>query len=62
MPIEYTLLKNKPYAVEVCPKCGTKAPEFLRGLVQSTLRRFFRRPYCAVICHGCKNIIGWEKP
>lgn len=62
MPFEYTLLKNKPYAKERCQKCGQSFPEFLRGQVQSAWRKFFRLPYCAVICHACKEIIGWEKP
>ena len=62
MPVETTLLKNYPYAKEKCHKCGELFPEFIRGLVQSDIRRFFGLPYCAVICHKCKNIIGWEKP
>jgi len=62
MPIEYDILKNYPYAKEICPKCGQRFPEFMRGLVISPLRKFFGLPYCAVICHGCKEIIGYEKP
>jgi len=62
MPIKCTLLRNYPYAREECPKCGAPFPEFMRGVVQSWWRRIFKLPYCAVICHKCKKIIGWEKP
>ena len=65
MPLEVTLLKNYPYAFEVCPKCGERFPEFMRGRVQRSKRYLFvlrKRPYCAVICHACKAIIGWEAP
>jgi len=62
MPIECELLRGAPYAKEECPQCQQPFPEFMRGQVQSTLRRLFGLPYCAVICHGCKQIIGWEKP
>jgi hypothetical protein len=65
MPVECRLLEREPFAVEKCPKCGTLAPEFMRGQVQRSKRFLWvlwRRPYCAVICHGCKEIIGWESP
>ena len=62
MPKEVELLRYAPYAKETCPKCGAPFPEFLRGQVQSDWRRWLRLPYCAIICHGCKEIIGWEKP
>lgn len=62
MPIEYLLLKNAPYAREKCKRCGGPFPEFMRGIVQSRWRRLLHLPYCAVICHKCKNCIGWEKP
>ena len=62
MPIEYTQLKNRMPAFTACKLCGTMDPEFLRGQVQSDWRKFFKLPYCAVICHACKQIIGWEKP
>ena len=45
-----------------CPKCGQPFPEFLRGQVQSSWRKLFGMKYCAVICHKCKEVIGWEKP
>ncbi len=62
MPVEYEQLKGAPYAKEVCKCCGEPFPEFMRGLVQSTWRRWLGLPYCAVICHACKQVIGWEKP
>jgi hypothetical protein len=62
MPIEFVLLRNYPYAKEKCPKCGQMFPEFMRGQVQSWWRKALRMKYCAIICHACKEIIGWEKP
>lgn len=62
MPIEYVQLKNAPFAKEECTKCGQPFPEFMRGMVQSTWRRLLGMRYCAVICHNCKKIVGWEKP
>lgn len=62
MPIEYSLLQNKPSPLERCPNCGHIFVPFLRGMVQSWWRKLFRRPYCAVICYACKEIVGHEKP
>ena len=65
MPTEVELLRSYPYVFEICPKCGERFPEFLRGQVQRSKRFLgflWRQPYCAVICHGCKRIIGWEQP
>jgi hypothetical protein len=62
MPIETELLRNKPYAKEVCPKCGNAFPEFMRGQVQSAWRRWLGLGYCAVICERCRKVIGWERP
>lgn len=65
MTVEYALLKNKQPIRLNCPKCGsgfTRENAFMRGMVQSPWRFFFRRPYCAVICHACKQIVDWEKP
>lgn len=62
MPIECEQLRNAPYAREKCDFCGARFPEFMRGQVQSWWRKLLRLPYCAVICHCCKEIIGWEKP
>ncbi len=64
MPIEYTRLKDTPPKLLNCPKCGsgfTRGNAFMRGMVQSTWRRFFGMPYCAIICHSCKQIVGHEK-
>lgn len=65
MPIEALILSHAPYAKEKCQKCGERFPEFMRGQVQRS-KRFLgigpRRRYCAVICHACKEIIGWESP
>lgn len=65
MPMEYMRLRNTQPKLLNCPKCGlgfTKGNAFMRGLVQSGLRRFFRLPYCAIVCHRCKQVVGWEKP
>ena len=65
MPVEYTLLKNAPSIATTCQKCGSVSPAFMRGQVQRSKRFLWvlwRRPYCAVICGTCKEIVGWEKP
>jgi hypothetical protein len=63
MPIEYRLFMNVPLSDIKCPRCGVSSNGFMRGQVQRSKRFLWvlwRRPYCAVICHGCKEIIGWE--
>lgn len=62
MPIESWLLEGAPHKVKKCKHCGAEHPDFLRGLVQSSWRRFFGLAYCAVICHKCKKLTGWERP
>ena len=65
MAKEFAMLKHAPYVFEICPACGARFPEFLRGEVQRSKRFLgflWKRPYCAVICHVCKDIIGWEQP
>jgi len=65
MPIECKLLERQPYAFEACPKCTEPFPDFMRGQIQRPKRLFWigpKRDYCAVICHRCKEIIGWESP
>lgn len=65
MPIECVQLKDEPFPFEKCPKCGAGWPEFMRGQVQRSKRVLgflWKRPYCAIICHKCKNVIGWESP
>jgi len=63
--LECTQLRGAPYFYEACPRCGEPFPEFMRGQVQRGKRFLWvlwRRPYCAVICHKCKRIVGWESP
>jgi hypothetical protein len=63
MPIECHLLRDKPWPKVDClcvKGCGSEP--FMRGQVQSTWRKIFRKPYCAVICNRSKQIVGWEKP
>jgi len=63
MPVECVLLDGAPSSVDICPVCGADPfDHFLRGQVQSRWRRLFRRPYCAVICWSCKEVVGWESP
>ena len=69
MPIEFTQLKNAPSPLDSCPKCGVEPFEpFMRGQVQRAERTLFSwppfkwRPYCALICYGCKDIVGYEAP
>ena len=65
MPIEVLLLAHEPYPVERCPICALPFRAFLRGQVQRSKRFLgvlWPRPYCAVICQGCKQIVGWEAP
>ena len=65
MPVEAHILEQYPYPYERCPQCDAPFSVFLRGQVQRA-RRFlgvlWRRPYCAVICRACKEIVGWEEP
>lgn len=65
MPIECKLFMNVPLSDIKCPRCGVSSNGFMRGQVQRS-RRFlgflWRRPYCAIICHVCKDIIGHESP
>ena len=67
MPIEVLTLRDRAVPLAACPKCRT-APfdPFLRGQVQRGERPWWRplwgpkRPYCALICWTCKEIVGWE--
>lgn len=59
---EASALEGAPYALEKCKHCGTEFPESMRGEVQSPVRKFFRMRYCAVVCHHCNEITGWESP
>jgi len=68
MPIEARYLKDAPYPEVKCPNCGTFPLEpFLRGLIQRSpywfkwqWPFFGFRPYCAIICSKCKEIVGYE--
>jgi hypothetical protein len=55
---------DKLSPIECCPKCkATPFMPFLRGQVQRHPRRWLvgpRRPYCALICWECKEIVGYE--
>jgi hypothetical protein len=74
MPVEASLLKNQPVEAKQCPLCKHEPLELMmRGLVHRRkwsfsfewplLMRFQgHRPYCAVICANCKEIIAWEEP
>lgn len=77
MPIEFTLLARMPVPIAECPNChGRPFVPFLRGTVQRSQRPFWRavrnaltgrqlpptRPFCALICESCKEIVGHEDP
>ncbi len=67
MPWEYSALARRPALEGTCSECGAPLEYFLRGLVQRGARPWWRfwgpeRPYCAIICHACKEIIGYEHP
>lgn len=66
MPIESMLLNHKPVPFGHCPRCDAQPFEpFLRGEIQRWPRRWLvgpRRPYCALICRVCMEIVGWEEP
>ncbi len=69
MPIEATLLDGAPVSLASCPRCGDSPfNPFLRGQVQRwpySWRTLWlpvgpARPCCALICWGCKDIVGYE--
>jgi hypothetical protein len=63
MPIECVLLDDAPVPLRECPECGVLPfRPFMRGQVQRWKGLFRKRPYCALICSTCKEIVGWEKP
>lgn len=61
-----TQLQSQAVEFGRCPSCDAPFYPFLRGQVQRRswpLWPFWKlRPYCAVICSACKNIVGWETP
>lgn len=72
MPPEVLELAAAPAPLTHCPRCKAPFEPFLRGQVQRSpwpwwaqlliLPCFFLkpRPYCAVICRACKQIVGYE--
>lgn len=68
MPIESDLLQHKPEPFDVCPHCEIKPfRSFLRGQVQRMKHPWYwpfgpTRPYCAVICTNCHQVVGYEAP
>ena len=65
MPIEFEILRHQPPPLAKCPKCGAEPfiPDH-RGCIQ---RRQYtplgkRQDYCALICHSCLEIVGFESP
>lgn len=73
MPVEYTILRNKPRPKELryCPHCFKLFKYFWRGCIRKNdLAYVFellvskvlgRKPfYCALICDECKEIVGYE--
>ncbi len=53
MPVEYEKLRAAPYAKEECQKCGQPFPNFMRGQVQSDVRRFFA---AALLCSNLPQL------
>jgi hypothetical protein len=69
MAIECGLLQNAPPPFKKCPKCDADFEPFLRGMVQRSPWPWWNilsigdaRPYCALICRACKEIVGYELP
>ncbi len=66
MPIEVELLEHAPVPITKCPLCGAEPFDpFMRGQVQRWPRPWWKfwgktRPYCALICWTCKEIVGYE--
>lgn len=60
---EYAALRGRPEVLRYCPECGDEPfRSFMRGQVASYWRKFFKRPYCCIICTHCKKIVGYERP
>lgn len=69
MPIEVVFLAPLPEHFARCPSCGAAPFQgFMRGEVQRHPYGWKKlwlpigepRPYCAVICSQCKEIVGYE--
>lgn len=65
-PLETTQLESQAFPFRRCPKCDHPFYPFLRGQVQRSAMRWWPfgkiRPYYALICCNCKEIVGWEMP
>jgi hypothetical protein len=57
---EYLRLKDAPYPIKICPKCQSAFSPFLRGLIKSYWRGWFRMKSSCLICYACKEIVGYE--
>jgi hypothetical protein len=70
VPWECAFLDRLPPPLDSCPRCGaTPFEPFRRGQVQRSPWRWWglwlfgrMRPWCAVICAKCKDIVGYEDP
>jgi hypothetical protein len=69
MPIECDQLKDVPIPLAACPACGAKPfSPFLRGQIQraqvgfNLAQWFYARPWCALICESCHEVVGHESP
>ena len=65
-PAEVAQLENDPVPFGRCPNCDQVFVPFLRGQVQRRAWKWWprgrKRPYCALICRHCKQIVAWEMP
>jgi len=67
MPIEYDQLKDAPLPLSRCPSCEeVPFATMFRGIVQRRKKKYppfsAVRPYCAVICAHCGEVVGYEMP
>ena len=75
LPVEAINLTDQEPLFSSCPVCHGEikvgkifepGTPFMRGMVQRSRRPWYApwrtRPYCAVICPHCKEIVGWEEP
>jgi len=67
--IERLKLYDSPAPLKRCPRCGAHPFQpFLRCQVGRSPRTLFSWPpfklraHLALICWGCKNIVGYESP
>jgi len=75
VPKEFLQLEKQPPPFSNCPVCKGDIKEsgfmgqdslLMRGMVQRSKRLWYApwktRPYCAVICPHCKEIVAYENP